>query len=161
VSVNTAPSSVNCDWTCWRCYWARLGSEANSGVAGPTFGAPDGINGVCLVAGCPAHSSTVHETCDCAGASAVNFSDHGRPRPSELAGWSHTSTSAVISDDMCAVAASEFQPPLDEACSSNHLPLRVSAPYCTYREENHAAYSHFGVYSSATRSSTLEQSASI
>jgi hypothetical protein len=33
-----------------------------------------------------------------------------------------TSTSTVSSDDMCAEAASEFQPPFDEACSATICP---------------------------------------
>ena len=51
----------------------------------------------------------------------------GRDRQNSQDGFA-TSTSAVSSDDMGAVAASEFQSPLGEHVLSNHRLLRVSAP---------------------------------
>ena len=51
----------------------------------------------------------------------------GRDRQNSQDGFA-ASTSAVSSDDMGAVAVSEFRPPLGEYVLSNHWPLKVSAP---------------------------------
>jgi len=67
---------------------ARLGNKAN--VVSPGRHSADEAALVGLlgsrVPGAFVYSS---RNVRCAGASAVNFSDHGRPRPPELAGWFH------------------------------------------------------------------------